>query len=192
VLPDLVPEAAPYADVVRVIDVARETGGRVLRVLMNADLDEAIGVLGPPGAGQEAARPERKAPAEPPSPDHWRWRLRMAEQIAAATDPERFDIKAMYLIGSTKNATAGPGSDLDLIVHVGIDPDRRDALGLWLEGWSLCLGEINYLRTGYRSRGLLDVHYVTDGDLERQTSFAAKIGAVTDPARPLALGRATP
>jgi hypothetical protein len=188
----LVPEAAPYADVVRVIDVARETGGRVLRVLMNADLDEAVGVLSPAAAGLEAARPERKTPAEPASADHWRWRLRMAELIAAHADPERFDIKAMYVIGSTKNANAGPGSDLDLIVHVGVDPERREALGLWLEGWSVCLGEINYLRTGYRSRGLLDVHYVTDGDLERQSSFAAKIGAVTDPARPLALGTTRP
>jgi hypothetical protein len=192
VLPDLVPEAAPYADVVRVIDVARETGGKVLRVLMNAELDEAVGVLGPPAAGAEAARPERKPPAEPASADHWRWRLRMAEQIAAAADPGRFDIKAMYVIGSTKNATAGPGSDLDLIVHVGADPSAREGLSLWFEGWSLCLAEMNYLRSGYRSRGLLDVHYVTDEDVARRTSFAAKIGAVTDPARPLALGGRRP
>ena len=36
--------------------------------------------------------------------------------------------------------------------------------------------------------GLLDVHFVTDGDIERQTSYAVKIGAVTDAARPLPLG----
>jgi hypothetical protein len=190
VLPELVPEAAGYADVVRVIDVGCETGGKVLRILMNAELDEAVGVLSVPVAAAEVARLERKPPAEPASADHWRWRLRMAEQIAATADPERFDLKAMYLIGSTKNATAGPGSDLDLIVHVGVDAERRDALSLWLEGWSRCLAEMNYLRTGYRSAGLLDVHYVTDGDIERQTSFAAKIGAVTDPARPLPLGGA--
>jgi hypothetical protein len=116
----------------------------------------------------------------------------MAEQIAAAADPGRFDIKAMYVIGSTKNATAGPGSDLDLIVHVGADPSAREGLSLWFEGWSLCLAEMNYLRSGYRSRGLLDVHYVTDEDVARRTSFAAKIGAVTDPARPLALGGRRP
>jgi hypothetical protein len=63
----------------------------------------------------------------------------------------------------------------------------RDRLALWLEGWSLSLGEMNYLRTGSRSEGLLDVHYVTDEDIARRTSFAVKIGAATDAARPLAL-----
>jgi pyruvate,water dikinase len=44
------------------------------------------------------------------------------------------------------------------------------------------------MRTGYTSRGLLDVHYITDEDVERRTSFASKIGAVTDPARLLVVG----
>ncbi len=47
---------------------------------------------------------------------------------------------------------------------------------------------MNYLRTGYRSEGLLDVHYLTDADIRRGDSFAAKIGAVTDAARPLPIG----
>ena len=59
---------------------------------------------------------------------------------------------------------------------------------LWLDGWSRSLAEINYLRTGYRTDGLLDVHLVTDEDIARKTSYAAKIGAVTDAARPLPLG----
>jgi hypothetical protein len=57
----------------------------------------------------------------------------------------------------------------------------------WFEGWSLSLAETNYLRTGHRSDGLLDVHIVTDDDIARRTSYAAKIGAVTDPARALTL-----
>ena len=35
---------------------------------------------------------------------------------------------------------------------------------MWLEGWSLCLSEMNYLRTGYKTEGLLDVKIVTDAD----------------------------
>jgi hypothetical protein len=90
------------------------------------------------------------------------------------------------VFGSTKNANAGAGSDIDLLLHVaGTDESRRKALETWLEGWSLCLGEMNYLRTGYKTHGLLDVHFVTDEDIARQTSYAAKIGAVTDAARPL-------
>ena len=44
-LPALVPELAELAEVVHVVDVPARTGGLVLRVLMNADLDEAMGVL---------------------------------------------------------------------------------------------------------------------------------------------------
>ena len=56
---------------------------------------------------------------------------------------------------------------------------------LWFEGWSLSLDEMNYLRTGYRTGGLLDVHIVTDEDIEKKSSYAVKIGAVTDAARSL-------
>jgi len=52
----------------------------------------------------------------------------------------------------------------------------------------LTLAELNYQRTGYKSEGLLDVHLVTDEDIENKTSFAIKIGAVTDAARPLVIG----
>jgi pyruvate,water dikinase len=46
-----------------------------------------------------------------------------------------------------------------------------------------------YMRTGIRTDQLLDVHLVTDEDIERKSSYAVKIGAVTDPAQPLPLGR---
>jgi hypothetical protein len=67
--------------------------------------------------------------------------------------------------------------------------EARKDLELWLEGWSRCLSEMNFLRTGYKTDGLLDVHVVTDEDIEKHTSYASKIGAVTDPARPLPLRR---
>jgi hypothetical protein len=194
VLRDLLPEQADLAGPVRVIDVPAASGGSVLRVLMNADLEEAIGFLAAPGQAP-AVRPAPASASEasrllaPAREDHWRWRLQMAERIAAAADPDRFGIKAMYVFGSTKNATAGAASDIDLLVHVGGTEDQQSALRLWLEGWSLSLSEMNFLRTGHRADGLLDVHIVTDEDIARQTSYAAKIGAATDPARPLAMGR---
>ena len=43
------------------------------------------------------------------------------------------------------------------------------------------------MRTGYRVDRLLDVHLVTDQDIAQRSSFAVKIGAVTDSARPLPL-----
>jgi len=188
ILPDLVPEYAHLSGAVRVIDVARATDGLVLQVLMNADLDEAVGYLTTPSRGAVTGAPERRS--EPPAvtEDHWRWRLRMAEHLASQLDGARFGVKALYVFGSTKNTTAGPGSDIDLIAHVEGTPAQREGLEAWFEGWSLCLSQMNYLRTGYRTEGLLDVHYVTDGDIAARTSWASKIGAITDPARPLALG----
>jgi pyruvate,water dikinase len=183
-LPEILPEFAKLADTLHVIDVPAAADGRVLRVLMNADLDEALGLL---SRREERGlpRPETEpgAPREPVQ--YWRWRMRMAEHIAACIDPERFGVVAMYAFGSTKNASAGPGSDIDLLLHFRGEEKQRCELINWLEGWSLCLAEMNYLRTGYRSDGLLDVHIVTDEDIAQHNSYAAKIGAVTDPAREL-------
>ncbi len=182
------PEYAHLAHVVRVIDVPKATDGLILQVLMNADLEEAVGYFAPTTVTQGTA-PERRPDIHAVTEDHWRWRLRMAEHIAAEVDPVRFGIKGMYVFGSTKNATAGPGSDIDLIVHVDAVEQTRQQLEVWLEGWSLCLSEINYLRTGYRTEGLLDVKIVTDADFTNHSSFASKIGAITDPARALPLRR---
>ena len=100
-------------------------------------------------------------------------------------DPDRFGVVGMWVLGSTKNATAGSGSDIDLIVHFRGDDGQRTDLLLWLEGWSLCLAHMNYLRTGYKTDGLLDVHVITDKDLTDRTSYAVKTDAITDAARPL-------
>lgn len=119
--------------------------------------------------------------------DHSAWRLEMVERLAARLDGRRFGVTAAYLIGSVKRADAGPASDIDLLlVFEGTADQRRDLL-LWLEGWSLCLDELNARRTGHRAAGLLDVHLVTPDDVERQTSYAIKIGSATDPARRLRL-----
>jgi predicted nucleotidyltransferase len=187
-LPDMVPEFARLGDTLRVIDVTQEREGMVLRILMNAELEEAVGIFDVPRSSGTEASPQAEVILEPPAEAHWRWRLGMAERLAAEMDAARFGVKSLYVIGSVKNATAGPGSDIDLLVHVEEDERKRGELALWLDGWSRSLAEMNYLRTGYRTNGLLDIHYVTDKEIETKSSFAAKIGAVTDSARPLRLG----
>lgn len=185
---EIAPEFAHLGDAIRVIDVPGVMDGLVLKVMMNGDLGEAIGYVGQPSSSVEVMTERREVVDQAPE-DYWTWRMRMAEQIAANTDPEQFGVKAMYIFGSTKNATAGPGSDIDLLVHfIGTDAQREKIL-VWLDGWSRCLAEMNYLRSGYRVDGLLDVHLVTDDDIRRKTSYAVKIGAVTDSARPLGLGK---
>lgn len=189
ILAEVLPEYAHLAPVVRLIDVPRATDGLFLHVLMNAELDEAIGVLGRMTTGRESLVEETGTSQTRPE-TFWRWRLSMAEQIAGALDPQRFGVKGFYVFGSTKNATAGPGSDIDIIVHFAGSEAQRTELERWLEGWSLCLAELNYLRSGYRNPdGLLDVHFVTDADIAARTSYATKINAVTDAARALPMGR---
>jgi hypothetical protein len=186
ILTQILPESAELADTVRVIDVPAATGGSVLRVLMNADIDEALGFLVDP-------RAEPPSPFVPRQPDlcksenHWAWRLDMTQRLASELDGRRLGVKAAYVIGSTKNSTAGPQSDIDLLIHVRGTKRQREELMLWLEGWSQCLDQMNFQRTGYRSGGLLDIHLITDKDIADKTSYAVKIGAVADAARPLAL-----
>jgi hypothetical protein len=188
-LQELLPEFAHLQDTLRVIDVPMQTGGLKLRVLMNADLQEAVGYLSPASQEMDAVAGESTTPDRATN-EHWRWRFRMAQKIASELDAEQFGVEAFYLIGSTKNATAGPASDIDLLLHFQGTAQQRKELRLWLGGWSQCLAEMNFLRTGYRSDGLLDVHMITDSDIEERSSFAVKINAVTDPARKLPMKNA--
>ena len=185
-LEGLLPEFARLAGVLRVIDVARASGGKILRVFLNAELDAAMGVLCEPGgvdAGSRAGHRPRLPGARTTGAGGCAW----PSGSGRRSTPRRFGVAALYLIGSVKNANAGPGSDIDLLVHFRGDAAQRADLDLWLRGWSECLDEVNYLRTGTRAGGLLDVHFVTDADIAARTSFAVKIGAVTDAAWPLPL-----
>ena len=182
----MLPEFAHLADAIHVIDVPKTTDGKILRILMNADQNEAIGFLAAPASSSDQVK-ERKEYSEGAAEDHWHWRLHMAEKIASLVDGNRFGVKAMYLFGSTKNATAGPASDIDLLIHFRGSDEQLQEFRLWLEGWSLCLAEINYSRTGYRSDGLIDYHILTDDDIVKKSSYAVKIDAITDAARPLVL-----
>ncbi|MFA7228358.1 MAG: PEP/pyruvate-binding domain-containing protein [Melioribacteraceae bacterium] len=183
---DIVHEFNTLADIIKVIDVRESTGGLILKVLMNSDQEKAIGIF-TTASGEPVQDQEYKELFDYHPSDHWRWRMKMAEKIAAEMDPDRFKVKGIYIFGSTKNAASGPDSDIDLIVHIDSGKCDVGELNLWFEGWSLALSEMNFLRTGYRAPGFLDIHYVTDEDIQEKTSYAAKIGAVTDAARPLKL-----
>jgi len=94
------------------------------------------------------------------APEHWRWRQRFAERIAAAIDPARFGVQAVYLFGSTEAGNAEVGSDIDLIVVRDGNEQQQRELQVWLDGWSLCLAEISFQLYGVPCHGLLDVKYL--------------------------------
>jgi predicted nucleotidyltransferase len=193
VLGDVLPEFAGLEHVVKLIDVPRSSEGRILKVLMNAELDRAVAYLHEAtektaaSASLQQRGEDREIPSKVTPESAWHWRLDMAEAVAAQLEPNRFGVAGLYLFGSTKNATAGPASDIDLIIHFQGNKKQKKELEIWLEAWSLSLDEINFLQTGYRTHGLLDLHFVSDEDIAEKRYPASLIDAVTNPALALAL-----
>jgi len=181
---ELLPAYSNLSDIVHVIEVPEAADGLVLRVLMNADLDKAVGILSP-RTSSSIDSDEHSEFSVTVRTDHWRWRAEMVEKLATQLDPQRFGVKSLYLIGSTQNTTAQAGSDIDLLVNFsGTRTQKKDLLN-WLDGWSLCLDEINFIRTGYKAGGLLDVHFVTDEEISDPASLSEKFNLNIDGLREL-------
>ncbi|MBN1949340.1 MAG: nucleotidyltransferase domain-containing protein [Candidatus Cloacimonetes bacterium] len=171
----------------RIISKLEKKEGRILRILQNSSADEILEYLESPS--QQVNCPEElEIILSHDSAKHWSWRWNIAQVLARDMDPARFGVAGLYIFGSTKNGTAGPASDIDLIIHIRATSSQIEELKAWLDGWSCCLSEINFWKTGYRTAGLLDYHLVTDEDIRNQTSYASKIKAISDGARPLPLG----
>jgi len=186
-LDELLPDFRRFSNVVHVIDIPKETNGQILRILMNSEVNKAVAILSDPS---DEIQFDTQVDQIQPKPDeeHWSWRLKWVEQIASYLDPGRFGVHGFYIFGSTKKATAGPESDIDILIHFQGTEDQRQQLLTWLEGWNHSLTHLNYLRTGHKIDSLMDIHLITDEDIENRTSYAVKIGSATDPARPMTMG----
>jgi len=155
---------------------------RVSRYIFNQKLRKSVELLS--RAEKAAQNPDEfKVALTTGSDEHWKWRYRISEVLASKMDMKRFGVKAVYLIGSSKNATAGPASDIDLMIHFVGDSNQLCQLKAWIEGWSYSLGYYNQLRTGHKVDQLIDLHIITDEDIARKTSFAVLINGVNDRAR---------
>jgi len=188
ILPQILPKYAYLKDCVKVIDIPSQIDGKILKIFMNADLEEAIAYLGNPGKDKEkhSNQPEY---FEAKDENFWYWRKKACESLAANIDSKKLGIKDMYMFGSVKNANSGPASDIDLLIHFEGSSRQKKELISYLEGWSMCLDHFNYLKTGYKTGGLLDVHIITDEDIKKKNSYAVKINAVTDAALKLDMKR---
>ncbi len=185
-LSELLPEYARLGRTLRVINVPESTGGKVLRVLMNADREKAVAMLADPSAALRASF-EQAAATRREDGDHAGWRRRMAEQIAFHCDAERWGVRAVYLFGEPKAGAARPASPIKLAVHFQGTPQQRKELEVWLHAWSVSLAEMNFLRTGFHSEGLLDVHILSGEDIKGPASVAAKVNAPPDAVQELPL-----
>lgn len=108
----------------------------------------------------------------------------MVQQMAERMDMSRFGVKALYLIGSVKTGNVGPCSDIDLLAHCDDDSARQELLRGWCEGWGHCLSAMNEDKTGYKTPGsLVDLHIITDNDIDQGTSFAHMLESVSNSAK---------
>ena len=172
-LSQLLPEFEHLNTEIRVIHVPAVTRGLTLKILMNADRNKAAAILTPPVGGSVKHYADDNL-STVKIEDHGKWRMQMAKSLAAQLKPTRFGVKAVYVLGSTGTATAQAGSDIDLLIHFTGSPQQKEALDNWLEGWSLCLDELNYIRTGYKANGILDVHFIQESDIGDEKDLAAR------------------
>lgn len=95
------------------------------------------------------------------SRSHWAWRQRFAEALADRLDAKRFGVSRVFVGGSTARGDAGPASDIDLYIDFdGSEAQKRD-LASWIEGWSLCLGEVALHQTGQPfPDGILNIQWL--------------------------------
>lgn len=183
---DILPEYKNLKNIIKVIDVPKTKDGMILKVYINAEIESAVAAFTfPTGELLQTTSEVKEVFNDYHMGDHWRWRMKMAEKIANELDSKKFGVKGFYIFGSTKNATASPESDIDLIVHIDEEKCDVNALKNWFEGWGLALSEMNYLRTGIKTNGLLDVQFVSDMDINTRKGFGQKINAVTDSAKSL-------
>ena len=111
------PEEVYMNDLIKVINIQEETNGNILRILMNADDDQALAYL-TEGRNKAAFNSPNVIKVESGFNEAIRFRLRIVENIASEIDSKRFGVKGLYLFGTTFNGTAVPNSDIDLLVHI--------------------------------------------------------------------------
>jgi len=171
ILCDVLQEFDHLANAVRLIDVPRSTGGLVLELLMNAQLNRAICFLAKPRMATEPlAAPCRDGEQRPDT--NWCWRLPIIQQLAAKLDPHRFGVAGFYVVGGDQLGKQAETGKIEVLIHFRGTDEQRELLQLWLEGWSRCLDEMNYQCGGRRCGGMLNVGYISDSNIMNRTGPA--------------------
>jgi len=169
----LVPDLASLEKTIHVIKVPDVIPGKILRILMNAELEKAVAIFSAPG-DVVSTHSNSPYPKDYHENEHAIWRQKIVSEIASQLEAKRFGIKELFLAGSSQNQTASAASDIDLIVYFSGTDEQKNNLDNWFEGWSLCLDEINYQRTGFKAGGLLHIKYI-DTPPDNSTGLLTKL-----------------
>lgn len=179
ILPDLLPDANEFAEIIRVIDVPKETNGNVLKIVMNSEEEKAIAFISEADGNIPETDFEIKI-------DNYlfndlpNWRRKLIEVMTKNIDRQKYGIKKIFVLASSIAANSRPYSDIDVIIHFDGDQNQKENLLLWLSAYNNCLSEINYLRSGHKLENFLDVKFITDFDYEHNTSIIRQLNSLKE------------
>ncbi len=165
ILKNILPEYNLLEDYVKVIDVPKSTGGLICKVLMNAEIDEAMAILAPSSMRNGFTKFKSGSSK---NIDENAWRMRVAEKVAESIDKDRYDIKAIYLTGDTLKGTSNRESKIELIFVVGKMSKITNEIKVWLNGFGANVADNYYERTGNRIENLIESKIIME------TDFSAK------------------
>lgn len=188
ILTRFLPDYEHLEKTVKVINVREATKGLILRVLMNADDDEALAIFTNPKISA-VYNADYSGQGVPQFDNPWVVRMRMAEYIASELDGEVFGVKGLYVFGTTFNKSATSKSDVDILIHLDADMNQKKMLEYWLDGWSKAISEFIFYQTGYRIENFLDVKYVTDAELNDKGYYSEILNPSKELAKKLKLMR---
>ncbi len=179
ILLDLIPEAIEFYDIIRVIDIPKETNGNVLKIIMNPEEEKAIAFISEYDNEIKIADYEIKF-------DNYvfndlpNWRRKLIQVMAKNIDRQKCGIKKIYVLTSSIATNSRPYSDIDIIIHFDGSDVQKENLLLWLSAYNDCLSEINYLRSGHKIENFLDVKIITDFDYEHNTSIIRQMNSLKE------------
>lgn len=162
----LLPDFAYLADTLKVININNSGKGNVMRVLMNADENYAVGFLSNSQASADY-NPGINSGIIRDTSNIDIWKKEAAEAISAECDYDKFGVLGFYLVGTVFNQISKPEADIDLIIYVKNKNSRHTELLLeWLNGWDKALIGWYHSQYGYKLSKLLDVKIIDNENLK--------------------------
>jgi predicted nucleotidyltransferase len=172
---NLIENFSHISHVVKVINVPRETGGKILRVLMNGNQNIAVGYFVQSSISPLYLMQPKENKTDLQIEEPWEIRWKFAEKVANALDMRKFGVRGIYIFGTVHSKVAKETSDVDLLIHFDGDETHRCSLEAWFDVWNQILQELIYYQTGFKPKKALDVHFITDAERVPENYFYSEV-----------------
>lgn len=171
----LVDDYYNLVNILKVINVQKETNGRILRILANGDKNLAVAFFTDSHTSPLyiLTTDYNKQSVEIEEP--WEKRLKFVQKMLDALNFVKYGVKGIYLFGTVYHRTAKESSDVDLLVHYDGNPENLIRLKAWFDPWNYLLQEIIFNTTGFRLKKALDIYYITDAECHEGNYYYIEI-----------------